>query len=103
MSKKTADDRGARDYKYTQEISQMVRAVWSQEREQRHQWNILNVQMFVFGEVQDPNQDTVNLVEDIVRSQIIELVGLKAFVDALHWLASALSHAIDLTSESSCK
>lgn len=31
--------------------------------------------MFVFGEVQDPNPDTVNLVEDIVRSQIIELVG----------------------------
>lgn len=30
--------------------------------------------MFVFGEVQDPNTDTVNLVEDIVRSQIIELV-----------------------------
>ncbi|EJD01344.1 TFIID domain-containing protein [Fomitiporia mediterranea MF3/22] len=42
-----------REYKYTQEISQM---------------------MFVFGEVQDPNQDTVNLVEDIVRSQIIELI-----------------------------
>lgn len=32
--------------------------------------------MFVFGEVQDPNPDTVNLVEDIVRSQLIELVGL---------------------------
>jgi len=31
-------------------------------------------QMFVFGEVQDPNQETVNLVEDIVRSQLIELV-----------------------------
>lgn len=30
--------------------------------------------MFVFGEVQDPNPDTVNLVEDIVRSQLIELV-----------------------------
>lgn len=30
--------------------------------------------MFVFGEVQDPHPDTVNLVEDIVRSQIIELV-----------------------------
>ena len=30
--------------------------------------------MFVFGEVADPNQETVNLVEDIVRSQIIELV-----------------------------
>lgn len=32
--------------------------------------------MFVFGEVQDPHQETVNLVEDIVRSQIIELVRL---------------------------
>ncbi|KAF8592732.1 TFIID-18kDa-domain-containing protein [Ramaria rubella] len=42
-----------RDYKYSQEISQM---------------------MFVFGEVQDPNPDTVNLVEDIVRSQVIELI-----------------------------
>ncbi|KAI5124846.1 hypothetical protein M0805_007280 [Coniferiporia weirii] len=47
------EERRMRDYKYTQEISQM---------------------MFVFGEVQDPNQDTVNLVEDIVRSQIIELI-----------------------------
>ncbi|EIN10967.1 TFIID-domain-containing protein [Punctularia strigosozonata HHB-11173 SS5] len=46
-------DNGIREYKYTQEISQM---------------------MFVFGEVQDPNIDTVNLVEDIVRGQIIELV-----------------------------
>ncbi|KAI6135121.1 TFIID-18kDa-domain-containing protein [Pisolithus croceorrhizus] len=43
----------ARDYKYTQEISQM---------------------MFVFGEIQDPNHETVNLVEDIVRSQLIELI-----------------------------
>ena len=32
--------------------------------------------MFVFGEVQDPNMDTVNLVEDIVRSQLIELVNI---------------------------
>lgn len=31
-------------------------------------------QMFVFGEVQDPTTETVNLVEDIVRGQIIELV-----------------------------
>ena len=31
--------------------------------------------MFVFGEVQDPMSETVNLVEDIVRSQIIELVS----------------------------
>ena len=44
-----------RDYKYSQEISQM---------------------MFVFGEVQDPMPETVNLVEDIVRSQIIELVSI---------------------------
>jgi transcription initiation protein SPT3 len=33
--------------------------------------------MFVFGEVQDPNAETVNLVEDIVRSQVIELVSLR--------------------------
>ncbi|KAL1743113.1 transcription initiation factor IID, 18kD subunit-domain-containing protein [Schizophyllum fasciatum] len=44
---------GSREYKYTQEISQM---------------------MFVFGEVQDPNLETVNLVEDIVRGQIVELL-----------------------------
>lgn len=31
--------------------------------------------MFVFGEVQDPTPDTVNLVEDIVRSQLVELVS----------------------------
>lgn len=30
--------------------------------------------MFVFGEVQDPNPETVNLVEDIVRGQLIELI-----------------------------
>ncbi|KAJ3758567.1 transcription initiation factor IID, 18kD subunit-domain-containing protein [Lentinula raphanica] len=42
-----------KDYKYTQEISQM---------------------MFVFGEVQDPLPETVNLVEDIVRSQLVELI-----------------------------
>lgn len=33
--------------------------------------------MFVFGEVQEPNSDTVSLVEDIVRGQIIELVSNK--------------------------
>lgn len=48
------DTQGTREYKYAQEISQM---------------------MFVFGEVQDPNPETVNLVEDIVRSQLIELVS----------------------------
>ena len=39
-------------------------------------------QMFVFGEVQDPNMDTVNLVEDIVRSQLIELVRMQPECDA---------------------
>jgi hypothetical protein len=41
-----------------------------------HLAHVANVgQMFVFGEVLDPNPETVNLVEDIVRSQIIELVS----------------------------
>ncbi|GMK54187.1 hypothetical protein CspeluHIS016_0107730 [Cutaneotrichosporon spelunceum] len=44
---------GKQDYRYTNEISQM---------------------MFVFGEVQDPLPETVKLVEDIVRGQIIEIV-----------------------------
>ncbi|KAM6496157.1 Transcription initiation factor IID, 18kD subunit domain containing protein [Amanita muscaria] len=55
-AKKTASEASTpatREYKYTQEISQM---------------------MFVFGEVQDPNQETVNIVEDIVRGQLIELI-----------------------------
>lgn len=42
-----------KEYKYTQEISQM---------------------MYVFGEVQNPNPETAHLVEDIVRSQLVELV-----------------------------
>jgi len=40
--------------------------------------------MFVFGEVQDPVQETVNLVEDIVRSQIIELVCLYFMSRVMH-------------------
>ena len=32
--------------------------------------------MFVFGEVQDPERETVNLVEDIVKSQVLEIVRL---------------------------
>ena len=31
--------------------------------------------MFVFGEVQDPMPETVKLVEDVVRGQIIEIVS----------------------------
>lgn len=55
---------GGREYKYFTEISQM---------------------MFVFGEVQDPLPETVNLVEDIVRSQIIELVCPACFVSSMVW------------------
>jgi transcription initiation protein SPT3 len=40
--------------------------------------------MFVFGEIQDPNPETVNLVEDIVRSQLIELVSDLYFNDEIH-------------------
>ncbi|THH27638.1 hypothetical protein EUX98_g6547 [Antrodiella citrinella] len=52
-SSKKSETAGTKEYKYVSEISQM---------------------MFVFGEVQEPLTETVNLVEDIVRSQIIELV-----------------------------
>lgn len=66
-----------KEYKYTTEISQMVRdtstirllAVSSSAYKAFQQ-------MFVFGEVQDPLVETVNLVEDIVRSQVLEIVSL---------------------------
>jgi transcription initiation protein SPT3 len=32
--------------------------------------------MFVFGEVSGPKIETINLVEDIVRSQVIEIVRI---------------------------
>ncbi|CAE6516239.1 unnamed protein product [Rhizoctonia solani] len=57
MSKaKPTDDKNApsaKEYRYATEISQM---------------------MFVFGEVQDPLTETVNLVEDIVRGQVVEIL-----------------------------
>ncbi|CAE6366619.1 unnamed protein product [Rhizoctonia solani] len=57
MSKaKSTDDKNAppaKEYRYATEISQM---------------------MFVFGEVQDPLTETVNLVEDIVRGQVVEIL-----------------------------
>jgi hypothetical protein len=36
--------------------------------------------MFVFGEVADPLQETTLLVEDIVRSQVIEIVRIETFL-----------------------
>jgi transcription initiation protein SPT3 len=61
-----------KEYKYTQEISQMV-LPFSQIISSTL---ILVLQMFVFGEVQEPLPETVNLVEDIVRGQLIELVRI---------------------------
>ncbi|WWC57775.1 uncharacterized protein I303_100310 [Kwoniella dejecticola CBS 10117] len=52
-AKKKKGEKEKGEYKYSNEISQM---------------------MFVFGEVQDPLPETVRLVEDIVRGQIIEIV-----------------------------
>ncbi|GFZ44794.1 Protein SPT3 [Saitozyma sp. JCM 24511] len=52
-SRKKKAGEGGKEYKYSSEISQM---------------------MFVFGEVQDPLPETVRLVEDVVRGQIIEIV-----------------------------
>jgi hypothetical protein len=40
--------------------------------------------MFVFGEVADPLQETTLVVEDIVRSQVIEIVS--SFPNSNHWL-----------------
>ena len=74
-TKKTyvAETPANREYKYSQEISQM---------------------MFVFGEVQDPNPETVNLVEDIVRSQLIELVrSLLAIMDCTVLMGSQILQA----------
>jgi transcription initiation protein SPT3 len=74
MSKaKVGDDKTtSKEYRYTTEISQMVRlflfvfAVCLR---------LSSLQMFVFGEVQDPLTETVNLVEDIVRGQVVEIVS----------------------------
>lgn len=69
IKKAFSDAAGIREYKYSQEISQM---------------------MFVFGEVQDPNPETVNLVEDIVRGQLIELVSVGLGSVRRMWLMNAL-------------
>lgn len=44
--------------------------------------------MFVFGEVSDAIQETTMLVEDIVRSQVIEIVRLSSIHLARHLQAS---------------
>ncbi|KAJ2724236.1 Transcription initiation protein spt3 [Coemansia sp. Benny D115] len=56
MDKQKERERLAK-YRYTTEIQQM---------------------MFVFGEVQDPLPETTMLIEDIVRSQVIEIIVLAA-------------------------
>jgi hypothetical protein len=43
--------------------------------------------MFVFGEVSDPLQETTTLVEDIIRSQVIEIVSIeKGFASVVRGL-----------------
>lgn len=36
--------------------------------------------MFVFGEVQEPLPETIKLVEDVVRGQVIEIVSLSLLI-----------------------
>ena len=62
-----------KEYKYQQEISQMVRT-WKTSPTLFPTVYGCFLQMFVFGEIQEPLTETVNLVENIIRSQLIELV-----------------------------
>jgi hypothetical protein len=54
--------------------------------------------MFVFGEVADPLQESTLLVEDIVRSQVIEIVSFAPFKPLFD-----LNKSIDYTSYSTSK
>ena len=51
--------------------------------------------MFVFGEVAEPSQETIMLVEDIVRAQVIEIVGF--FSRHIHSCFLPNFHIIQLT------
>jgi len=69
-----ADVEKKKEYKYQQEISQMV-SVQTRRLEQGFPTVfVCLLQMFVFGEIQEPLTETVNLVENIIRSQLVELV-----------------------------
>lgn len=73
----TAADVGEKkkEYKYQQEISQMVRSLMRGPSPSLSPTDFgCLLQMFVFGEIQEPLTDTVNLVENIIRSQLVELV-----------------------------
>jgi hypothetical protein len=59
------------DYRYSTEISQMVR---SDLLSQHSMTNTFSFQIYVFCEIQEPVPATVHLIEDIVRGQLIELV-----------------------------
>lgn len=82
MASSSAQDPGQDsqpEYRYLQEIAQMVGAgavlVDSAARELIFWCRTTNLQMFVFGEVVDPHPDVLKLVEDIVRTQVIEMVS----------------------------
>lgn len=65
------------EYKYLQEISQMVSVSANSE-----EISMFLFQMFVFGDVVDPHPDVLKLVEDIVRNQVIEMVSGQNPVEA---------------------
>ncbi|KAJ2524181.1 Transcription initiation protein spt3, partial [Coemansia sp. RSA 1935] len=53
----------------------------AKERERQTRYRYLTEiqqMMFVFGEIQDPLADTTMLIEDIVRSQVIEIIVMAA-------------------------
>jgi hypothetical protein len=75
----TSSDGGEKkkEYKYQQEISQMVRTPDAKAGSSVSSTDSgYFPQMFVFGEIQEPLTETVNLVENIIRSQLVELVRL---------------------------
>ena len=71
---------GPVEYKYHAEIAQMVSRsevlVQIEQGEAREaHYTVIIPQVYVFGEIQSPAMETVNLIEDMVRSQMIELVS----------------------------
>ena len=71
-----------KEYKYQQEISQMVRARTQSRASGLPTYFGCSLQMFVFGEIQEPLTETVNLVENIIKSQLVELVRSPLRFDA---------------------
>lgn len=56
--------------------------------------------MFVFGEVADPLQESTLLVEDIVRSQVIEIVSFNFLTRVSTVTPTKKGYTLDYTSYS---